>query len=422
MTFYQRFRGDASCAFFTLDSTFLYQENRKPSRIGRGFLGEYPLCVAEQCAPVNSITLGLGSLQPEGFCSVVRLRPKRKVFAWLPQFIFKLDCFCPGLWADLSFAVTKADHRVCLFEQVATPSDIEGRKSVDDAFQDLKVFPDFADHTGVDDIELRFGYLMNYCEDDMISLYLLGSIPTGKRFDNSRWFQPLVGTRNGGVGFGVMFDSTLWYSEFSESECLFMAELKYRYRFKSHEKRIFDLCNGRLSRFLLVAPKEDPTCPVSATQFVRSCASVKPGHMLEWWLGLHYTCCNWGFELGYNLWWREREELCANKFDFENHGIYDLTRCENLTSHSRARISDAFGNGTPDTEFVELTPQDVCISSAAAQEALSHTFSGAIAYNNEWCSYPVSLAFGARYEIAGHKRHTSTLENWGVFGKISVSC
>ena len=122
-TFYQRFRGDASCAFFTLNSTFLYQQNRKATRIGRGYFCQNPLLIAQQCAPVNSINLGLQSNQPEGFCSTVRLSPKRKVFAWLPQFIFKLDCLCPGAWADLAFAVTKVDHRVCLFEQIVTPGD-----------------------------------------------------------------------------------------------------------------------------------------------------------------------------------------------------------------------------------------------------------------------------------------------------------
>ena len=99
-----------------------------------------------------------------------------------------------------------------------------------------------------------------------------------------------------------------------------------------------------------------------------------------------------------------------------------MTRCEDRTSHSKARISDPFGQGTPDPEFVVLTDKDVNLRSGAARKALSHTFSGILTYNNTWCDYPFSAAFGARYEIAGTKRHTSVLENWGVFGKLSVSC
>ncbi len=424
-TFFERFRGEASCAFFTLDSTFLYQQNRKTGHLGRGYFGENPITCAELCAPINSLNLGLGSTQPEGFSSTVRLSPKRAVFAWLPQFIFKLDCFCEGVWADLAFAVTMADHRTCLFEQRITPGDIKNEPtSVKEALDSLGVFPRSHSHTGVDDIQVRVGYLINYCEDDMTSFSLLGNIPTGKQFDDAIWFQPTIGSRRGGIGGGFMFDNTLSFWEFSETEILLMTELKYLYSFATTQRRQFDLKNGPLSRFLLMAPQDNPANPTSGLDFLRACVTVEPQHTLEWWIALHYSCSCWGFEAGYNLWYRSREKLrvpeCA--FNFENMGIFDMTRCTDRTSHSTANISDAFGEGTPDPLFIRLTPQDVDKSSAIGRKGLSSTFSGTATYTSSWWDCPVSFAFGARYELAAPKHHTSALENWGVFGKISLSC
>ncbi len=421
MTFYQRFRGDASCSFFTFDSTFIYQKNRKATRIGRGCFGQNPITVAEQCAPINSLNLCLGNKQPEGFCSLVRFSPKRKVFAWLPQFIFHLDCFCPGLWSDMAFAVVRADHRMCFFEQVTTPGEICNNRNVQDALDKLNVFPEHTKHTGVDDIEVRVGYTIPYCDDDIVSLYLLGSIPTGKKFDNSRFFQPIVGSRNGGFGTGIMFDSTLWYAEDTDSECLLMMELKYQHKFKNRECRMYDLCNGPLSRFLRVTPQKDPLEPTSGVDFLRNDTLVKPKNTLDWWLSIHYERCGWGFETAYNLFWRDEESVSSCNFDFEGHGIFDNTRCSGRTSHSDARISDPFGVGAPDKTFVALTTKNVNINSAAAREALSHTFSGVVTYNNVWCDRPYSIAFAARYELAGTNEHTSTLESWGIFGKLSMS-
>ncbi len=271
-------------------------------------------------------------------------------------------------------------------------------------------------------MQVRVGYLMNYCEDDMVTFYLFGSIPTGKKFDNSVWMQPLVGTRNGGIGAGLMFDLTLWESDLDGSDCLLMTELKYLHRFKNCQRRMFDLRNGNLSRFLLMVTKDRLEFPEERLDLLTKCVTVEPRSTIEWWIALHYEYCSWGFEAGYNLWWRQKECIKTKGFDFKGHGIFDMTRCENLTTHNKARISDAFGVGTPDPEFTELTSDRVKLRSGAARKTLSHTLSGIVTYNDTWCETPFSLAFGARYEFSGTKRHTSTFENWGVFGKISYSC
>ncbi len=421
ISFYQRYH-DACCSFFSYDVTYAYQKNRKAACIGAGFFGKNPVTVAQYNGNIESINLSLGSSQPDGFLSTFTFRPKRSVFAWMPSLHFNLDCFCTGLWSDITFAVLSVKHEFCINEKITTPGEISGIITVQQAFDRLKVFSDSRTHAGVDDIEVRLGYDYLYCDNDHVGGYLSGIIPTGKNFDNTRFWQPLVGSRNGAFGFGITADNTVWDDEVAQTAFVIMTELKYLYRFRHKEPRIFDFTNGPLSRFLLVAESDNRFDPISGTNLLRRCVDVEPRSLLEWWLGFHYQRCAWGFEAAYNLFFRDRERIQSCAFDFDNFGIFDMTRCNNLTSHSTAKIFDNFGEGVPDETFVNLTPTDVNLNSAKADKALSSTISASVSYNNIWRGcYPWSAGLSVSYEFAGRKHRHSTLENWGVFGKWTMS-
>ena len=265
---------------------------------------------------------------------------------------------------------------------------------------------------------MRLGYDYLYCDNDHVGGYLSGIIPTGKNFDNTRFCQPLVGSRNGAFGFGITADNTVWDDEVAQTAFVIMTELKYLYRFRHKEPRIFDFTNGPLSRFLLVAESDNRFDPISGNQ--PTCADVS---MLSPALYLNGgsvfiikdvhgalkqpTISFSGIENAYK----------ARAFDFDNFGIFDMTRCGSLTSHSTAKIFDNFGEGVPDETFVNLTPTDVNLNSAKADKALSSTISASVSYNNIWRGcYPWSAGLSVSYEFAGRKHRHSTLENWGVFG------
>jgi hypothetical protein len=422
-SFFQRFRGEASCTFITLDSTFLHQQNRRTTSLDRGFFGETPPFFAQHSAPFNSRNLGLGSSQPEGFSSLVRISRKRSVSGWLPQVILNLDYYIPGTWGDIAFAVTQVKHQLNFFEHVITPGDLPHEPtSVQEALQNLGTFPRSQSTTGVDDIQIRFGYVTDYCEDDMISFYILGKIPTGKKFDNSTWFQPQVGTQSAGIGGGIMLNGTMWQSELDAIDCLIMTELKYLYSLSSSERRQFDLKNGPLSRFLKVSSEDKPNNPISGVSMLRAYADIEPQHTLEWWIAFHYSSYCWGIEGSYNLWHRSAENLNIkdSEFNFGSYGIFDMTRCTDLTSHSTAKVSDASGEGFPDKTFKKLTGKDVDRKSACSKKGLTHTFAVTLTYERSSLEYPMSFAFGARYELPSQSG--SALENWGIFGKLSICC
>lgn len=431
LSFYNWYH-DARCNMFTWDNAFIFQRSRRGGDVGRGFLGKNPLVIAEEGGDFDSLNLGLGNDTDEGFSSTISLCPKREVFAWLPQFRFNLDCVCTGLWADVAFAVVHARHRLNFRENLASAGTIvddetgEVRTSVADVFNANNVFANNkCRHTGVDNVDVRLGYDWNYCGNDHVGLYLIGTIPTGKRFDNARWFQPLVGTRHGALGIGLEGDYTFWNDESNNSDLVLMSDFKYQFHFRRSENRVFDLNNGPLSRFLLVADEAtpfEPEAPGTLAQLLTSCVKVEPRHQIEWWLGLHYQWCNWGIEGSYNLWWRDRERICSRNFDFNDFGIFDKTRCGGLTSDSGATIDQGFGQGTADAEFVALTAADVNLRSGAAQRALTHKVSLALSYTNVLSDcYPWYVGIGGGYEFASKKDRRHAFENWDVYGKATIS-
>lgn len=427
LSFYNWYH-DARCNMFTWDNTFVFQRNRRGTDVGRGFFGKNPLVVAETGGDVESVNLGLGSTNGD-FESTISSCPRREVFAWLPQFRFNLDCLCTGLWADVAFAVVHARHKTGFHETVVTAGDITDpatgaviAANVTDVFKTNNVFANDCRHTGVDNVDVRVGYDWNYCGNDHAGLYLIGTIPTGKHFDNSRWFQPVVGSRHAALGVGIQGDYTLWNDESNNSDLVVMSDFKYQFNFRRKENRVFDLNNGPLSRFLLAAPESDVTNPVSIVDKLTSCVRVEPRHQIEWWLALHYQWCNWGIEGSYNLWWRDRERICNGNFNFDDLGIFDKTSCGPLTSDSKATIGQEVKSGVADATFVKLTAADVNLRSGAAQRALTHKVSLALSYTNVLSDcYPWYVGIGGGYEFASKKDRRHAFENWDVYGKATIS-
>lgn len=470
LTFYNRYH-DARCNFFTWDSSFIYTKSRKGKRLGAGFLCANPLTVSEFAgADIAALNLQLSAFDDAtppstNFESTFSICPERKTFSWLNQFYFNLDCFWTGLWASVDFAVVHARHELNINEDLTNgpsdlPTPIAGNTAeenaalaalpanVREAFDQLNTFANDCRHTGVDDLLFRVGYDYNYCSNDHIGIYFLGVAPTGKRFDNTRWFQPIVGSKHGAIGVGLTGDYTLWCDEQYNADLVFQTEVMYQFRLRHEEARTFDYNNGPCSRFRLVVERNEAvvggttvaaannTIAVPGIDNLRACVRVEPRHQLEWWANLHYQWCNWGGEISYNLHFRDREHVTdCNNFDFNNFGIFSFCCPDEafpLTTQSDRLVSDqpaaATANPTgtnpcvQDATFTVITDKDVNFCSGAAQRVLTHKIAGAISYNSVWCDcYPFAVGFGAGYEFVSKKDSRHALENWHIQGKFEVS-
>ena len=368
------------------------------------------------------------------------LGPRREVFACLTQLVFNLDMCCTGLWFDVSFAVESVRHKLRFREAVEQAGNVPGQATTVAEALGVNARDVFAEpiglanrrgecrrKTGVDDVMLRLGYDWSYCANDHVGLSLVGVIPTGKKFNNAKWFQPIVGSKHGAVGVDVTADYTFWADEMNNSEAVLMTELLYLYRLHHKENRSFDLCaNGPLSRFLLGATSTNPANPVAINNLLESCVRVEPRSQLEWWLGGRYQWCNFGFELSYNLFFQNREKICGGNFNFDDFGIADLSCPTGAgfvpTTNSTATVCQTQAERVHDATFVKLTPADVNLRSGGACSQFSNTIAGAVSYNDVWCNcYPWYLSIGGRYEFASREKRRSTFENWGVFGRAAIS-
>lgn len=447
LNFYNR-KHDARCSFLTWEGTIFYQENRKEQCLGVGFFGANPAEFGEAEGAdfnVNNLNIGIAN-STENFKSLVSVCPERKVVGWLSHAYANLDCFCTGLWADITFAVVRAKHRLNFNEELeSSEGNLQGGpKTVteafgldpDSTFEGLSVFANECKKTSVDDVMFRIGYDYCWCNNDTVGVYFLGIAPTGSSFNNALWWQPIVGSKHGAVGAGLQGDYTIWVDECNNTEVVFQTELLYQFRLRHDENRIFDLDNGTFSRALLTvdgatqATRSNPINAFSDNSLYNnlvSCVRVEPRHQVEWWANFHYQWCNWGAEFAYNLWFRDHERVDCDNFDFgDNVGIFDNSNigvCQGMpTSGSTNTIATLSAQGTHDPQFVSLGAENVDQCSAVAQRVLTHKIGAAFSYNSVWCDcYPWLVGFGAGYEFASREDRCHALENWHVYGKWAIS-
>ena len=128
---------------------------------------------------------------------------------------------------------------------------------------------------GLDDIQFKLGYDLLKLEDAHGTLYLVGTAPTGNR-PCSCICLPTVGTKNGSFGFGL--DTQAVAFEIKDCELSLSIDLKYRYVFSSHEYQ-----------------------PVYSRIYPRGTIDV--------WIALNVPLYAWDVELGYDLWWLNKEKI-----------------------------------------------------------------------------------------------------------------
>ena len=178
-----------------------------------------------------------------------------------------------------------------------------------------------------------------------------------------------------------------------------------------------------MARYLLVASEKRPYFSKPGINYFTRSLNVHPRNTFDFWVAAHYSWCHWNLEIGYDLWWRQKEKNCIS-CPFENSiGVFDLVgQCGNsATSSSKAKISQSIigPNMEPqDAKFVIVKQKEFNIATSEHPRATSHTVYGALAYDNKICSVPVLVGIGGSYEFARPKR--SALEQWAIWIKTGI--
>lgn len=292
--------------------------------------------------------------------------------------------------------------------------------------------------TGVADIEIGLGYKFLRRDCYWGSLALAITIPTGNDADSKKLFEAIVG--NGGH-FGLGGDLCLGARAWGDMDhnIKFMLKLKYRYLFEDSEKRTLGIkgTTGALSgnlrswgHYQLLVPAgvaaAAATTLVPAANVTTLNVDVTPGSQLDFVLAMNYNRCGFCFDLGYDLYYREKESVKLKGNSGFTDGSYAVANLAINTANIGvapiptpivAGLNGLTDGGAAAGTSAIINRNNLSTSAAETPSQTTHSVFGALGYVFKDWDYPMMLGLGGKYEFASSN---SAVEQWGIWGKIGV--
>ncbi len=200
--------------------------------------------------------------------------------------------------------------------------------------QSAKIKPCAQSRTGFAELHMELGYDFAQCDDYHFGLNIQAGAPTGGKRKAELAFDSVIGNGNHWeVGGGLTAHYIFWKGQGEDKHFGFYLDANINHLVTAKEERTFDLCGRSVSRYML-AQKLSPavnflqagssatstanlTSPVA--QFagvfapVANLSTVKVdvsvGVQADIAAMFNYTANNWGFDLGYNFWYRSCENI-----------------------------------------------------------------------------------------------------------------
>ena len=281
--------------------------------------------------------------------------------------------------------------------------------------------------TSVADIDVVLGYKFLDKEKYHMSINLGLTIPVGTDPDGVYVFEPVVGNGDHwAFGAGLDFGAKLW--EDGDQNIKFTTALNYRYLFEGTENRTLGIKNG--SEVAIGNTAAGATLPwgqyyllgdraiawntqmfMPAANVLTRGVDVEPGSQLDWILAFAYNNGGFSIDLGYNLFWKEHEDVDLKGWD-ENKWCV-----ANVGQDGNAGVAPA--NPGANGNLFNLTRANIDVAVAETPSYLTHKIYGGLGYIFKEWKYPLMLGMGAHYEFAGD--NDQEVENWGLWGKIGVA-
>lgn len=293
---------------------------------------------------------------------------------------------------------------------------------VQDALLYGKINSNNHDHTSLADIDLIIGWNWEDRDHTWHAGANLGvTFPTGETPDSVFLFESNGGGNRSHWGFGFGVDAAVRAWEKKDQYLLLDFALNYRYLFEDTERRILGVKGKNWAQYQLWGQTGQAKVFPGAN-VLRQKVDVKPGNQVDMYTGLSYMFNNFSFDLGYNLYAREQEEVKRRNdqwtdstyafagADYQTTANFVQANIPNANSNISVRGAGATGN------FVQGTDLDTTVAETKAQA--THKIVGGLGYCfNNWDT-PVMLGFGGAYEFAPAQK---SVETWQIWGKLGVS-
>ena len=266
--------------------------------------------------------------------------------------------------------------------------------------------------TGVADIEVTLGYKFLNKEKYHLGLNLAIIIPTGNDGEGKHLFEAIYGAgKHFGFGGGLDAQARIW------GDCDHNIKLNlvanYRYLFESSEHRLYRIKDYHFAYLNLGRVTDSKLTPAPNALTLNS--DVTPGSMFDGILAFAYNNGGFCFDLGYNMYFREDEDVHV-KGDLptgDGHAWYIAKRDISFgTGHT------TFVASTDAQSTTALTKDSLDSESASTPSQFTNSVYAGLGYAFKEWDYPLMLGIGGKYEFAAKN---SAIEQWQLWGKASLS-
>lgn len=286
---------------------------------------------------------------------------------------------------------------------------------------------------GVADLNVSLGYTFLNKNNCRAGLGINVTIPTGNEANGEWLFEPIVGNgKHWGLGFELDSKLRLWDEGTGSRDAidfLFFANLKYLFRNTEH--RTLGLLDNdgekiKFGHYYLAGKRgELPVFPL-ANVLTRK-VSVEPGLQFEMLAALAFNANNVTFDLGYNMFVKNCEDVHLkdkwheNTYAIANPGYPGTVGYETITgANPNEGPFDPTRPAHYDSKTIPgpITHENLDIDATRNPSVLTHKIYGALSYAfYEW-KHPLMLGCGASYEFDSGN---AALEGYNFWLKASIS-
>ena len=293
--------------------------------------------------------------------------------------------------------------------------------------------------TGVSDIDVMLGYNFIKEEASHAGFNIGFSIPTGKKSTGEWLFEPVYGTPNFGFGAGFEGCKRIWGD--TNHNLKINAAVNFRYLFQGTEHRMPGIGEDNFGLYELIAYKnDDDDTSISLTpaaNLLNEKVHVTPGCQFDGIIGFAYNKGGFNMDLGYNIYFKEREDVKAIKTHYLGHYEYGtaskglVVAGDDMGDAKQVGTQAAFESVTHilgesklqfdnvrDTDIPWLSRHDVAMGAAQTPSQFTNSIYAGLGYAFRKWEYPMMLGCGGKYEFAAKN---SALEIWQIDAKIGLS-
>jgi len=280
--------------------------------------------------------------------------------------------------------------------------------------------------TGVADIDFILGYYFLYKNKYRLAVNMGFTIPTGDDAECKKLFEAIVGNGDHwALGAGFDGGATMWHD--GDHSLTFHSALNYRYLFEGTEKRTLGLKDaaGNIipwGHYALVGKSNTAggavTLVPAANMLTVDC-DVTPGSQLDMIVAFAYHYCGFTFDLGYNMFFREEEDV-DRKGSTAIFG--ELTVGPNSWGIVNPDVNTSVGIADNGSSFVNgltlVDSKNVTTANAETPSQLTHKIYAGVAYATYGWDVPLFVGLNGHYEWASDN---SGISNWGIGAKAGVA-